>query len=320
MEDMVICCSCLTWELVDLAAVQDGHICSKCLRLDELRLRVDELELQLQTLRSIREGVSYVDMVHQVTVTPFRAGTSEVQDADRIVTVRGGKRKKKSGRQTEQGTLEAVPLSNRFSALEAVEGDDLQGPSCSYQVSGTGTGTAAQKGRVGKRRAVVIGDSKVRETDTRFCGSEHKSRMVCCLPGARVRDVTDRVHRILEREGEQPEVVVHVGTNDIGRKGDEVLKSEIRELGRRLRNRTSRVAILGLLPVPRDSEGRNRRRWQINAWLRSWCRREGFRFLDYWDLFSGRWDLYKEDGLHLNQKGANILAARFARVVREGLN
>eukprot|EP00061_Rhincodon_typus_P003488 g20215.t1 len=80
------------------------------------------------------------------------------------------------------------------------------------------------------RRAIVIGDSMVRGTDRRFFGPEQDSRMICCLPGARVRDVSDRVYRILKGEGEQPEVMVHVGTNDIAGKRDEVLKSEYREL------------------------------------------------------------------------------------------
>eukprot|EP00061_Rhincodon_typus_P005644 g25413.t1 len=34
----------------------------------------------------------------------------------------------------------------------------------------------------------------------------------------RVRDVLDRVYRILKGEGQQPEVMVHIGTNDIIRK------------------------------------------------------------------------------------------------------
>lgn len=42
--------------------------------------------------------------------------------------------------------------------------------------------------------------------------------MVCCLLGARVQDLSERLHGILEREGEQPEVVGNDGTNDIGRK------------------------------------------------------------------------------------------------------
>ncbi|XP_059806258.1 uncharacterized protein LOC132381084 isoform X2 [Hypanus sabinus] len=63
--------------------------------------------------------------------------------------------------------------------------------------------------------AVVIADSVVRGTDRQFCGCRKETQMVICLPGARVRDVSDRVHNILKWEGEQPEVMVHIGTNDI---------------------------------------------------------------------------------------------------------
>ncbi|XP_067845690.1 uncharacterized protein [Heptranchias perlo] len=59
--------------------------------------------------------------------------------------------------------------------------------------------------------------------------------MVCYLPGGRVKDITERVQNILRGEGEQPEVVVHVGTNDIGRKRIEVLQSQFQELGRKFK-------------------------------------------------------------------------------------
>ncbi|XP_072921225.1 transmembrane protein 70, mitochondrial [Hemitrygon akajei] len=39
--------------------------------------------------------------------------------------------------------------------------------------------------------------------------------MVFCLPGTRVSDVPDQVHNILKGEGDQPGIVVHIGTNDI---------------------------------------------------------------------------------------------------------
>eukprot|EP00061_Rhincodon_typus_P004886 g23665.t1 len=39
--------------------------------------------------------------------------------------------------------------------------------------------------------------------------------MVCCFPGARLRDVSERLQNVLKGEGEQPEVIVHVGTNDM---------------------------------------------------------------------------------------------------------
>ena len=89
--------------------------------------------------------------------------------------------------------------------------------------------------------------------------------MVCCLPGARVRDVSDRVHSILKWEGDQPDAMVHIGTNDVGRKSEEVLKSEYRELDRKLKSRTPRVIISGLLPVPSASEGRSRMLGRMNT-------------------------------------------------------
>ena len=50
--------------------------------------------------------------------------------------------------------------------------------------------------------------------------------------------------------------------------------------------------------MPRATESRNRKIRQMNAWLESWCRGQGFRFLDHWDLFWGRGDLFKKDRLH----------------------
>ena len=58
--------------------------------------------------------------------------------------------------------------------------------------------------------------------------------MVCCLSDARVRDVSDRVFRILKGEGEQSQVVVHIGTNDIGMRRDRDVKQEFREMGWKL--------------------------------------------------------------------------------------
>ncbi|XP_069750301.1 uncharacterized protein [Narcine bancroftii] len=209
-----------------------------------------------------------------------------------------------------------IPLSNRYILLDAVEGDDLTEAGSSDQVAGTEPGMVDQKV---KRNAVVIGDSIVRNTDRRFCEPDRYARMVCCLPGARVRDISNRVQGILKGEGKQPDVLVHVGTNDIDKK-EEVLKKDYRELGQKLRNRTARVVISGLLPVPSATEDKNGRLRKMNVWLRGWCKGQGFGFLDHWDLFWGRHDLYKKDGLHLNLKGVNILAARFSTAVRCGLN
>ena len=304
----VCCCRCRMWEVLEAPSLPDVHICARCAELQLLRDRVRELELQLDDLRLVRESEEVIERSYRQVVTPGP------READRWVTVRKGKR------QVLESTPVAVPLDNKYSCLSTVGGDSLPGESDSGQASGTVDGPVAQKGRDRRRRTIVIGDSIVRGTDRRFCGADRESRMVVCLPGARVRDISDRIQGILKWEGEEPEVVVHIGTNDIGRKGEEVLKQEYRELGRQFRRRTTKVIISGLLPVPRDSESRNGSRWRMNAWLRDWCRGQGFKFLDHWDLFWGRGDLFKKDRLHLNPRGTNILAGRFAQVARQSLN
>lgn len=52
-------------------------------------------------------------------------------------------------------------------------------------------------------------------------------------PKCRVRDAWVQNNLM---EGEQPEVIVNVGSHKFGRKGEIILHSELRELGRRLKS------------------------------------------------------------------------------------
>lgn len=86
-------------------------------------------------------------------------------------------------------------------------------------------------------------------------------------------------YRTFSRGWSAVKVIKHIGTNDIGRKRDGILQSEHREVGKRLKSRTSKVVICRSLPVPCASQGRNRKIGQINVWLRSWCKSQGFLFV-----------------------------------------
>jgi len=62
-----------------------------------------------------------------------------------------------------------------------------------------------------------------------------------------VKDISDRLERILKWEGEDPVVVVHVGKNNMGKTRKEDLFGDYQALGAKLENRSS---IPGLLPEP----------------------------------------------------------------------
>ncbi|XP_055498195.1 uncharacterized protein LOC129701166 [Leucoraja erinacea] len=306
----VYCSGCQMWEVMESECPPDVHICARCVEMGLLRDYVRNLEQQLDDLCLLRESEEVIESSYREVVTP------RPREADNWVTVRKG-----NGQwQGLVSTPVTVHLENKYSCLSKGGGDSLPGGNDSGRASGTKTGPVAQKGEEKKRRTIVIWDSIVRGLDRRFCGRRQETRMVVCLPGTRVRDVSERVQDILKWEGEEPEVVVHIGTNDIGRKREAVLKGEFRELGRELRRRTAKVTISGLLPVPRDSESSNGARWRINEWMKDWCSGYGFKFLDHWELFWGRCDLYRKDGLHLNSRGTNILAGRFAKATGETIN
>lgn len=300
------------WEIRDTSSVPDDYVCRKCVQLQLLADRIERLELRLDSYWSIRDAEKVVNSTFSELATPQVKATQA--EREWVAT------RQRSSRQVVQESPEVISLLNRYTVLDTVGGDVSSGEGSSSRVHGTMGGSAAQEGRKRSGRAIVIGDSIVRGIDRRFCGRKRDSRRVCCLPGARVKDVSERLQDILEWEGEQPVVVVHIGTNDIGKKRDEVLQGEFRELGDKLKSRTSKVIISGLLPVPRASQSRNRRIFQMNTWLEKWCKGEGFKFLGHWNQFWGRWDRYKQDGLHLGWTGTNVLGGVFATVVQEDLN
>eukprot|EP00061_Rhincodon_typus_P010232 g34363.t1 len=124
----------------------------------------------------------------------------------------------------------------------------------SDQVSGTKTGSNVTRSTSDSKRSIMIGDFLVRGTGGRFCGQQRDIRMVCCHPGARIKDISDRVLNILKGERNQQEFIVHIETNDTGREKDEILRREYRKFGRNLKRRSWRAVESGLLLVPRASE------------------------------------------------------------------
>lgn len=144
--------------------------------------------------------------------------------------------------------------------------------------------------------------------------------MGSCLLGARVEDLWSQIDRMFEGMGEEPVVVVHVGTNNIGRTRLEFFRANFIDVGRQLRKKTSRVVFSEILPVPCAGELWQKAIRHTNAWLRNLCRESGFWFLNHLGTFWNRGSLYRPDGLHLNKRGTEVLAGRIARVVEESLN
>ena len=108
-------------------------------------------------------------------------------------------------------------------------------------------------------------------------------------------------------------VLVHVGTNDVDKKGSEEVMGRYRELVRELKRvRVGQIVLAGILPV-KGGYTRNNRIISINLRL------EGVGFLNMWEHFEQRDGLFSKDGLHLNKRGAAVLGKGFLIALGDGI-
>uniref|UniRef100_A0A8D2L091 SGNH hydrolase-type esterase domain-containing protein n=1 Tax=Varanus komodoensis TaxID=61221 RepID=A0A8D2L091_VARKO len=223
-----------------------------------------------------------------------------------------------------------LELGNRFSLLGEAGAEEALGDQQDPQPGMTsGKGAAAGEARARARpptstrkvrqRVIVVGDSLLRGTEAVVCRPNLKTREVCCLPGACIRHVKDRVKRLVRSRSHQPLLVIHVGTNDVARQGVVGITRDFEALGKKLRELKAQVAFSSILLVRGFGPGRDRRVSEVNDWLRVWCKKERFRFLNHgtWFLANG---LLARDGLHLTRMGKRSFGDALASFVRKTLN
>ena len=173
-----------------------------------------------------------------------------------------------------------------------------------------GRGGEEERGKGGRvsGSAVVLGDSRSRYLDRTFCKADRGRRMTCCLPGAGVQDVVERFGKVVEGTGKDAVVVVHVGVNDVSRVGSEELVDRYRDLLREMKESGRRCIVSGVLPRQRVGGLWLSKALCLNDRLRGFCRRNGVGFIDEWDRFYGRQELYAMDGVHFSRKGVDVLS------------
>ena len=78
---------------------------------------------------------------------------------------------------------------------------------------------------------------------------------------------------------------------------------------------------IGILPVfgNRIDGYRNSKRMAINGMVERLCKEEDVGYVDLWDSFVGKEEMYLRDGLHLSGKGAAVFAEGLSGAVASGL-
>ena len=164
-----------------------------------------------------------------------------------------------------------------------------------------------------------MGDSIVRKTDTRLSKGED---VVVCLPGARIEHVTERVEQIMGR-GNGGSILVHIGTNNADKEGTTaIVDDKFRNLLKKTKQAMAGQVILsGILPVfgNRIQGYRNSKRMAVNGMVKRLCKEEEVGYVDLWDSFVGKEEMYARYGLHLSGKGAAVFAEGLLGAVASGL-
>nr|XP_048718317.1 uncharacterized protein LOC125641845 [Caretta caretta] len=294
---VVTCTGCAMF--VFLPQDRSDFVCTKGKLASILEEKVQGLEKQVSTLRCIRETEDFLDRHQDMLLRTQCSGDSEQ-------AVQRGQ---------EDGTNEESGPDATSEGREQKETPPIGRHEMHCLRDGGSTTTAPKR----RRRVVVVGDSLLRGTESSICCPNRENREVCCLPGARIHDVTERLPRLIKPSDCYPFLLLHVGTNDTAKNDLERITVDYVALGRRIKEFEAQVVFSSILPMEGKGLGRDRRIMEVNEWLHKWCWREGFGFFDHGMVFQ-EGGVLGRDGLHLTKRGKSIFASRLANLVRRALN
>uniref|UniRef100_A0A493TS73 Uncharacterized protein n=1 Tax=Anas platyrhynchos platyrhynchos TaxID=8840 RepID=A0A493TS73_ANAPP len=142
-----------------------------------------------------------------------------------------------------------------------------------------------------ERRVLVIRDSLLRGTEAPICRPDNLSREVCCLPGARVRDVRKALPQLIKPEDYYPLVVIQVGSREAATRKMRNIKKDFASRGRSLKGSGAQVVFSSVLPLGDRDPERRRRTGPVNDWQRGWCLDQGFGYFSLGQPFGkpGMW-------------------------------
>ena len=104
-------------------------------------------------------------------------------------------------------------------------------------------------------------------------------------------------------------ILVHVGTNNADTEGRTAIVNKYRNLLKKTKEaRVGQIILSGILPVFGNMKDgyRNLKRMAINGMMKRLCEEEDVGYVDLWDSFVGKEEMYAMDGLHLSGKGAAV--------------
>ncbi len=131
------------------------------------------------------------------------------------------------------------------------------------------------------------------------------------VSGAGIGHIVDMV----ERGMSQTIVCLSAGGNDIRRVGSVDIFIRFRETLGKVRNKGGIPVVCGILPRCGKGDEWLSRAISVNNRLAAHCDTNGWLFIDTWNLFFGKEELYAKDGVHLSFKEVEVLSNALDRAL-----
>lgn len=267
--------------------------------LTELEKRVLSLEKDRQTVDSGR--VTYRDVVLKAPQPKARETLSRDENSNVVGTKARPATRKRRKRKTAEKKEELQPAGARGTV---------------YRSSRTPAGSSKDSVPSPVKGNLLLGDSLVgRQTGLRFKQLRQENQ-VLSFPGAKIGRIIQEIQKL--RIDRNSTLVVSVGGNDLFHKNstrtgsvEKILADYNRMLGA-IKSKVNRAIVVGLLPRKYASREQYGRAQAINGRLSNLCRTYSLRYLDLWNLFFGRDDLFWKDGIHFSGRGGNLFAEQMA--------
>lgn len=190
-------------------------------------------------------------------------------------------------------TSPAIKLTNRFLPL-----------SSQYNMQRENYESHSRTVSTIKATTLVLGDGAL--------SSLNQNKMITSsYPSATVNDITNVLPKELAKNKGVTRLIVHVGAVDIRNGQSEILKQDFNKLFECLDKVAIPTFISGPLPNIDRRINKFSRLLQLNTWLSEVCEPRGLHFIDNFNIFWQRDDLFKGKGPHLNRGGVRRLMDNF---------
>ena len=150
---------------------------------------------------------------------------------------------------------------------------------------------------------ILIGTSIVQNMDNEFVSRNPRKRKCKCVSKGSICDIEND---LVDIQAEDDSLVcLMVGSNDVYKKESTVndLIDKYRKAIQKIKENTSKVLCLGVLPRNFMSLEFSSRAIFFNTRLEEICRDENVSFANFWGSFANHNYLFRRDGAHLNDVG-----------------